>query len=319
MNIRSYGPLIDWSCHEFSSYPDLYFENSRQLFENPRRDGLNAALDRGCQYSLLSDDQVPKMWSKDLDEDNTPGITILSFINRYYGPRSEEEVIYCCTNRLEILIKKGLDLNEERVKFPEIYNYPVKNPLVIHYTTVNYAIQSGTWNTLVEIFLQIGWNEAKIQELYDQEILLGVSMLMEGLQYHTLENAREEFLQQLLDSVDFSSFDFKRLSMELATPQICFSDVIIRARPQQSKKSNIPGSWPEGEVAMESRSEKCLIIPWCSSFYYLTEMGLLCGTCIHDGQYHTKCHVPRKEWKLWYADMQLVDMVEDMESDEDSD
>ncbi|KAF7942896.1 uncharacterized protein EAE97_006350 [Botrytis byssoidea] len=51
MHLRNYEPLIDWNCHEFPSHPGLYFENSRQLFENPQGDGLEAALDRGVDIS----------------------------------------------------------------------------------------------------------------------------------------------------------------------------------------------------------------------------------------------------------------------------
>ncbi|KAF7942897.1 uncharacterized protein EAE97_006351 [Botrytis byssoidea] len=142
---------------------------------------------------------------------------------------------------------------------------------------------------------------------------------MEGLQYHTIENAREEFLQRLLNGDDYSYLNTIELSAELAASPYYISEAISHARLQCSDKIDIPESWPEEEIAMESISEKDLIMPWCLNFFSLTEKYWCYYTCIHYGQYHTKCHVSRKEWRPRYADMRLVEMVEDMESDDNSD
>ncbi|TGO55943.1 hypothetical protein BCON_0084g00110 [Botryotinia convoluta] len=320
MRPRNYESLIDWNCHEFSSYPGFYFENSRQLFENPQGDGLEAALDRGCRYLLISDDQLFGVLFDDLHRYTGTAALILEFINLYTGSRSREEVIYCCSNRLTVLIKKGLKLNKEGGKFSYMID-PARtnNSLVEYYTAVNYAIQTGAWKHLKEMLFQIGWNKRKIQELYDEEILLGCSTLMEGLQYHTIEDARKEFIQQLLEGVDYSWCDIVRLTIELATCIYNIHYTVTHARLQYSEKIDIPGSWPEEEVAIESISEKDLTLPWCSNVRSYREPNLFYYTCIHHSQYHTKCYVPRKEWKPHYADMQLVNMVVDMESDEDSD
>ncbi|CCD53242.1 hypothetical protein BofuT4_P122610.1 [Botrytis cinerea T4] len=192
-----------------------------------------------------------------------------------------------------------------------------------YYSTIDCAIKIGAWKYLFEMLIQIGWDEKKIQELYDEEIFLGIYDLMEGLQYQTMENAREEFLQQLLDGDDYSCFEIGTLPMELAACSWNISRAITHARFQYSEKGDIPGSWPEEEVVKESISEKDLIMPWCLSFQSWTEKDSLYYTCVHNGQYHTKCHVPRKEWDSYYDRKQLVDMiddvVDDMASDEDRD
>ncbi|KAF7880454.1 uncharacterized protein EAF02_007300 [Botrytis sinoallii] len=313
MPLRNYDQLIDWDCHEFPSHPGLYLENSRQLFENPQGDGLDDALDRGCQYRLISDQEWQGTILGNLENESSV-VSILEFINRYSGSRSREEVIYCCSNRLEILIVKGLNLNRDDT-FRTQASLLNLNVAVYYYSTVNYVIQTGAWKHLFEMLVQIGWNERKIQELYDEEIFLGIPALMEGLQYRTIENAREEFLQRLLNGDDYSCFDTKKLSVELASKESYISEAITRASLQCSEKMNIPGSWEEEEVAVESISEKDIIMPWCLSIYSWTSSHHY--TCIHYGQYHTKCHVPRKEWNPYNAQIQLVDMVEDMESKED--
>ncbi|THV53457.1 hypothetical protein BGAL_0050g00240 [Botrytis galanthina] len=323
--LKNYGMLIDWNCHEFPSHPGLYFENSRQLFENHQGDGLDAALDRGCRYCLISDRQVYEIFLGDHPESSpeiSPEVSILKFLDSYAGPRSGEEVVYCCSNRLEILIKKSYKLNKEYGKFTSmVASARTKQSSVYYYTAVNYAFQIGTWKHLLEMLLQIGWNERKIQELYDEETLLGISALMEGSQYHTLENAREEFLQRLLNGDDYSCFDTAKLSVELGANVFGISKAITHAHSQYSKNMNIPGSWEEEEVAVESISEKDLIMPWCLDIHSWIERpgGSRYYTCIHYGQYHTKCYVPRKWWKPSYSRMQLVERIKDMDSDEDSD
>ncbi|TGO13224.1 hypothetical protein BTUL_0074g00310 [Botrytis tulipae] len=317
MPLKNYEQLIDWNCHEFPSHPGLYFENSRQFFENPQGDGLDAALDRGCQYRLLSDREACNILRGDYD-DTLPGVSILEFSNLYTGSRSREEVVYCCSNRLKILILRGLELSTDS-PFQMEADSPRRGWAVGYYSTIDFAIRTGAWRHLFEMLVQIEWNERKIQELYDGEIFLGLSALMDGLQYDTIENAREEFLQRLLHGCDCSYFDIEELSIEIATYPHYISEIITHAHLQYSENMNIPGSWAEEEVVVESISKKDLLVPWCSWFCSYTEMDSLYYTCIHYGQYHTKCHVPRKEWKSWYDDMQLVDMVEHMESDEDSD
>ncbi|TGO37065.1 hypothetical protein BHYA_0107g00300 [Botrytis hyacinthi] len=301
--------------HEFPGHPGLYLENSRQLFENPQGDGLDAALDRGCQYRLLSDREACSILRGDYD-DTLPGVSILEFSNFYTGSRSREEVVYCCSNRLKILILRGLELSTDS-PFRMEANSLRRGWAVGYYSTIDFAIRTGAWRHLFEMLVQIEWNERRIQELYDGEIFLGLSALMEGLQYHTIENARKEFMQRLLNGCDCSYFDNEELSIEIATYPQYISEIITHAHLQYLENMNIPGSWAEEEVAVESISKKDLM-PWCLSFCSHTETDSRYYTCIHYGQYHTKCYVPRKKWKLWYDDMQLVDMVEDMESDEDS-
>ncbi|KAF7943019.1 hypothetical protein EAE96_010965 [Botrytis aclada] len=316
MSLRNYGPLIDWDCHEFPTYPGFYFENSRQLFENPQGDGLDAALSRGCQYCLLSDQQVGDIFMR-FHPSSPPEVSILRFMNLYTESRSREEVVYCCRNRLKILISRGLEFSQFQTMMGYPFQRGFKRGSIQCYSTVNYVIQTGAWKHLFEMLVQIGWNQRNIQELYDEEIFLGITALMEGLQYHTIENAREEFLQQLLKGVVYFQLDTKKLLAELAAEEYNISKAITHAHLQYSEKMNIPGSWAEEEVAVESISEKNLIMPWCLGFYSWSVKASLYNTCIHYGQYHTKCHVPRKEWRLWYDDKQLVEMVDDMKSDED--
>ncbi|KAM0309466.1 hypothetical protein ACHAO8_009033 [Botrytis cinerea] len=310
MYLRNYEHLIDWNCHEFPNHPGLYIENSRQLFENPQGDGLDAALDRGLGYFLICDKQVNSMFIG-CCRYTSPGRSILEFINSYTGSRSREEIVHCCSNRLKILLLKGLDLKKNDL-FETGTNPPLEcGDATYYYSTIDCAIKIGAWNYLFEMLIQIGWDEKKIQELYDEEIFLGIYDLMEGLQYRTMENAREEFLQQLLDGDDYSCFEIETLSMELAAYSWNISQAITHARFQHSEKGDIPGSWPEEEVVKESISEKDLIMPWCFSFGSWPAQVLNYYTCIHYGKYHTKCHVPRKEWKSNYGNMQLVYMVED--------
>ncbi|KAM0180188.1 hypothetical protein ACHAPC_007788 [Botrytis cinerea] len=325
MCLRNYEQLIDWNCHEFPSYPGLYIENSRQLFENPQGDGLDAALDRGCQYFLACDRQADVIFIG-TRRYTSPGISILEFINSYTGSRSREEIVHCCGNRLKILLLKGLDLKKNDLRETRTNHYGEYGD-GNYYSTIDCAIKIGAWEYLFEMLIQIGWDEEKIQELYDEEIFLGIPALTEGLQYQTMENAREEFLQQLLDGEDYSCFEIETLPMELAAYSWNISWAITHARFQYSEKGVIPGSWPEEEVVKESISEKDLIIPWCLSFHSRPAQGPKYYTCIHYGKYHTKCHVPRKEWKSNYGNMQLVYMVgdvidnvvDDMASDEDRD
>lgn len=325
MYLRNYEHLIDWNCHEFPNHPGLYIENSRQLFENPQGDGLDAALDRGLEYFLICDKQVNSMFIGCCIY-VSPGTSILKFINSYTGSRSREEIVHCCSNRLKILLLKGLDLKKNdlcETRTNHYGEYGDRN----YYSTIDCAIKIGAWEYLFEMLIQIGWDEEKIQELYDEEIFLGIPALTEGLQYQTMENAREEFLQQLLDGDDYSCFEIETLPMELAAYSWNISRAITHARFQYSEKGDIPGSWPEEEVVKESISEKDLIMPWCLSFSSRPAQGPNYYTCIHYGKYHTKCHVPRKEWKSNYGNMQLVYMVEDvvdnvvddMTSDEDRD
>ncbi|KAK6609207.1 hypothetical protein H4I96_03138 [Botrytis cinerea] len=313
MCLRNYEQLIDWNCHEFPSHPGLYIENSRQLFENPQGDGLDAALDRGCQYFLVCDEQVNTIFFG-IRRYTLPGISILEFINSYTGSRSREEIVHCCSNRLKILLLKGLDLKKNDL-FETGTNPPREYRDATYYSTIDCAIKIGAWKYLFEMLIQIGWDEKKIQELYDEEIFLGIYDLMEGLQYQTMENAREEFLQQLLDGDGYSCFEIGTLPMELAAYSRNISRAITHARFQYSEKGGIPGSWPEEEVVKESISEKDLIMPWCLNFYSQPAQGPKYYTCIHYGKYHTKCHVPRKEWHSYYDCEQLVDMIDDVVDD----
>ncbi|TGO70038.1 hypothetical protein BOTNAR_0004g00230 [Botryotinia narcissicola] len=300
-------PSVPYSRESFISL------RPRQLFENPRGDGLEAALNRGCKYSLISDKEADIVLAGIFGGGNPSLVSILEFINVYSGPRSREEVIYCCSNRLEILIKEGHKLNKGEM----ISHMIAFTRTVLCYTAVNYAFQTGAWKHLLEMLSQIRWDERKIQGLYDEETLIGVSTLMEGLQYHTIENAREEFLQRLLSGDDYSCLDTGQISVELATKSHYISQAITHACFKRPEEIAIPGSWPEEEVAIESISEKDLIMPWCLNFFSLTDEYFRYYECIHYGQYHTICHVPRKDWNPCYADMQLVHMVEIMESDED--
>jgi len=222
------GPAI-----KETNQQELYiYETDRQIYEDEEGLQLAPLLLEPFRYSA----QPPNLYS-------FWGIS--SILAMYKDSEFKQIIRSGCRNRIEILLRAGEDPRGHE-------SCPLNEAFWLRMSVTQCAILTETCEIWQEALEHFGWSQSEIDDLFEEEMYLGLPELLNGdLKFKGRAENREEFLQTLAIG-GYQGEDSLILAEELAIyidmHRYNIEKTIDEAR-QAFKMKSTPGSWQEDEVS----------------------------------------------------------------------
>jgi hypothetical protein len=220
---------------EFFGASDNYSENDRFMLTDPEGNKMKQVIQRGGIYhfSILGFFMDP--WKP---KGRRAAYAFIKVVNQSLHHPRFSEITVCSRNRLSFLIQAGFD---------------TKNRAVIEYDSerciqslVGYALYLRQGTFLREAFAQAGWTKEQVNEIFEEEMYLGVSDLLDGtLQYLTREQCRKDFLRDLIDG-KIDDLVPHEVALHVGADGNDIEALLTEAKQAIALKST-PGSWDDHE------------------------------------------------------------------------
>lgn len=238
-------------------YSDLWCETDLQMLADPEALNLQAALENGLQY-------IP--YHKGCWEDFLSNVPLHLLLRIASETLDDQHFQQCVIARLVVMLRSGSD--PRRVYLLENPYMDYRIPTRRLYCT-GYAQCLGLATLWRKSLEGAGWSSAEIEDLFDEELYLGIPELIDGrLKYQTRDVNRKEFIETLRRGgfMDLDDYVNEILPRELES-QVGLSAHNIRKMITEVtsvvKRRATPGSWIDNE-AIELMPGRDFTLPWAS-------------------------------------------------------
>ena len=251
---------VDLHNYQPSSWTGCFIENDRLMLSDAEGIGMKDAINRGMSYRLVmtGNDMKDAHYRKKKYKLIMDGIyskpvdAPLHYILLFASSTKDIKLKHACSHRLANLIAWGQDPRKWH-DFGTSYRKGKWQATGLSGQVTGVARLTNTIDVWRDGLVLAGWHLLEIEDLFDEEVYLGLEALFSGVSYSTVKENCAEFVENLAVGyyASFNEKEIDNLSIEIQShvhggENISVYDVraIIKAANRAFRQLSTPGGWP---------------------------------------------------------------------------